>query len=182
MSDLLNRVVLPVASDDDAEATARALDGHEFGSMLAVHVVEKAGGAPDKAGVEQREAAAEEAFAILESHLGDADLDTEIRYDTDVADAIFAAADEFDASAIVITPRGGSRWIQLLTGDVALSLVTETDRPVVVLPDVPHPDGGEPAADATDGSEPAADATDGSEPADDATGESAHDTGGSESE
>jgi nucleotide-binding universal stress UspA family protein len=53
-----------------------------------------------------------------------------------VADAIFAAADDYGATAIVITPRGGSRWVQLLTGDVALSLVTETDRPVVVLPDV----------------------------------------------
>jgi nucleotide-binding universal stress UspA family protein len=163
MSDLLGRVVLPVASDDDAEATARALDGHEFGSILAVHVVEKAGGAPDKAGVQQREEAAEEAFAILDSHLGDdADLDTEIRYDTDVADAIFAAAADFDASAIVITPRGGSRWIQLLTGDVALSLVTETDRPVVVLPDATRPDGGESADGSVD--------------------DAAEDTGGSESE
>jgi nucleotide-binding universal stress UspA family protein len=137
MSDLLDRVVLPIANDDDAEATARALDGHEFGSVLAVHVVEKAGGAPDKAGVEQREEVAEEAFGVLEAYFGDGvDLDTEIRYDTDVADAIFAAADDYGATAIVITPRGGSRWVQLLTGDVALSLVTETDRPVVVLPDV----------------------------------------------
>lgn len=175
MSDLFDRVVLPVASDDDAEATARALDGHEFGSILAVHVVEKAGGAPDKASVEQREEAAEEAFAVLESHLGDdVDLETEIRYDTDVADAIFAAADDYDATAIVITPRGGSRWIQLLTGDVALSLVTETDRPVVVLPDVTRTDGGESTDGPADGSESA----DGAGPSDDAT----RDTGGPESE
>ncbi|QLH83190.1 universal stress protein [Halosimplex pelagicum] len=144
MSDLFDRVVLPVASDDDAAATARALDGHEFGSVLALHVVEKAGGAPDKAGVEQREEAAEEAFAVLEAHFGDdIDIETEIRYDTDVADAVFAAAADFDASAIVITPRGGSRWVQLLTGDVALSLVTEADRPVVVLPDTERADGDE---------------------------------------
>ncbi|WP_135363682.1 universal stress protein [Halosimplex halophilum] len=144
MSALLDRVVLPVANEDDAAATARALDGHEFGSILAVHVVEKAGGAPDKAGVEQREEAAEEAFAVLEAYFGDdADVETEIRYDTDVADAVFAAADDYGASSIVITPRGGSRWIQLLTGDVALSLVTETDRPVVVLPDIERADGGE---------------------------------------
>ncbi|WP_436911732.1 universal stress protein [Halosimplex marinum] len=152
MSDLLGRVVVPVASDDDAEATARALDGHEFGSILAVHVVEKAGGAPDKAGVEQREEVAEAAFAVLEAHLGDdADLETEIRYDTDVADAVFAAADDYGASAIVITPRGGSRWIQLLTGDVALSLVTETDRPVVALPDVGGTAGEADAADPDSG-------------------------------
>ncbi|MFB6141096.1 MAG: universal stress protein [Halosimplex sp.] len=143
MTGLLDRIVLPIADDDDARATARALGGRELGSVLAVHVVEKAGGAPDKAGVEQREAVAEEAFTALRAHLGDrTDLETDIRYGTDVADAIFAAADEFDATAIVITPRGGSRWIRLLTGDVALSLVTETDRPVVVLPDVdPAEDG-----------------------------------------
>jgi|GEM_PF-143068 len=148
MSDLLDRIVLPIASDDDAAATARALDGYEFGTALAVHVVEKAGGAPDKASVEQREKAAEEAFSTLQRHLGDGiELDTEIRYGTDVADAVFEAAADADASAIVITPRGGSRWIQLLTGDVALSLVTETDRPVVVLPDEPRSDGGEPSGD-----------------------------------
>ncbi|WP_123533654.1 universal stress protein [Halosimplex salinum] len=143
MSDLLDRVVLPVAHDDDATATARALDGHEFGSALAVHVVEKAGGAPDKASVEQREEAAEEAFSVLRAYFDDeVDLETRILYGTDVADAIFEAADDYGASSIVITPRGGSRWIQLLTGDVALSLVTETDRPVVVLPDVEEETGG----------------------------------------
>jgi len=157
MNELFDRVVLPIASEDDAKATARAISSHEVGHILAVHVVEKAGGAPDKAGVEQREEAAEEAFGVLKAYFGeDADLDTDIRYDTDVADAIFAAADDFDASSIVITPRGGSRWIQLLTGDVALSLVTETDRPVVVLPDAARPDGGGesvdgPADDAADG-------------------------------
>jgi nucleotide-binding universal stress UspA family protein len=136
MSDLLDRVVVPVASDDDAIATARALDGHEVGSLLAVHVIEKAGGAPDKASVEQREEAAEEAFAAFRSALSDgSDVETRVLYGTDVADTIFEAAGEYDATAVVITPRGGSRWIQLLTGDVALSLITETDRPVVVLPD-----------------------------------------------
>jgi len=148
MSDLLDRVVLPVANDDDARATARALDGHEVGSALAVNVVEKAGGAPDKASVEQREEVAEEAFAVLEAALGDGiDLETRVLYGTDVADAIFDAADGYDASAIVITPRGGSRWVRLLTGDVALSLVTETDRPVIVLPDVERADGEASSAD-----------------------------------
>jgi len=164
MSDLLDRIVVPIASDDDAEATARALEGHEFGAALAVHVVEKAGGAPDKAGVEQREEAARDAFAALRDHLADdADVETDIRYGTDVADAIFGAADDYDATAIVITPRGGSRWIQLLTGDVALSLVTETDRPVVVLPDAARPDGGpsDDWSDSSDGSDREAGGSDG---------------------
>ena len=146
MTDLLDRVVLPVASVEDAEATARAIGPHEMGSLVAVHVIEKAGGAPDKASVEQREEVAQEAFEAFSETLGGSrDVDTEIRYGTDVAEAIFAAADDYDATAIVITPRGGSRWVQLLTGDVALDLVTQTDRPVVVLPDVEPSD--DPAED-----------------------------------
>jgi len=145
MNDLLDRIVLPVAGPDDAAATARALSDRDFGSILALNVIEKAGGAPDKASVEQREAVAEEAFAELEARLGPgADIETQVRYGTDVAETIFDAADDFDATAIVITPRGGSRWVRLLTGDVALSLVTDTDRPVVVLPDV---DSADPTGD-----------------------------------
>jgi nucleotide-binding universal stress UspA family protein len=138
MTELFHRVVLPVASPDDARATCHAARDYLTGSVVAVHVVEKAGGAPDKAGVEQREEYAEEIFDALRECLGgDYDVQTEIRYGTDVAETIFNAATEHDASAIVITPRGGSRWVRLLTGDVALDIVTETDRPVVVLPDAP---------------------------------------------
>jgi len=137
MTDVLDRTLLPVANEADAEASCRALRPYVGTSVVACHVVEKAGGAPDKASVEQREQAAEEAFAVVRDALGDqTDVETTIRYDTDVADAIFAAAADVDATAIVFTPRGGSRWVRLLTGDVALDLVTETDRPVVVLPDV----------------------------------------------
>jgi len=135
MDRLLDRVLLPVASQADAEATAAAIDGYDIGETVAVHVVEKAGGAPDKASVQQREEAAIEVFRVLREAL-DRPIETEIRYGTDVAEAIFEAAHEIGASSIVVTPRGGSRWIRLLTGDVALSLVTETDLPVVVLPDV----------------------------------------------
>ena len=96
MSGLLDRIVLPIANENDARATVRALDGHEFGSVLAVRVVEKAGGAPDKASVEQREEAAERAFAVLEGTLGDElDLETRVLYGTDVADTVFEAADGF---------------------------------------------------------------------------------------
>lgn len=134
MANLLDNILLPVASEEDAVATAQALSNHDFGTVTAVHVIEKAGGGIDKAGVEQREEEAATIFEALQDELGQS-VKTDILYGTDVADTIFAAADEIDATSVVITPRGGSRWIQLLTGDVALSLVTESDRPVVVLPD-----------------------------------------------
>jgi nucleotide-binding universal stress UspA family protein len=141
VTDLFDRIVVPVADPDDAAATCRALDDYDVGAVLAVHVIEKAGGAPDKASVEQREEYAAEIFEVVTDHLdGTADLETRVAFGTDVAETIFEVADEFDATSVVITPRGGSRWVRLLTGDVALSLVTETDRPVVVLPDVEQRD------------------------------------------
>ncbi len=148
MSDLFVRVVLPVASVEDAAASVRALASQDPDHVVAVHVIEKAGGAPDKAGVEQREQEAEKIFGAVEgglaNHLPSADLETDLRYGTDVAETIVRAAADHGATAVVITPRGGSRWVQLLTGDVALDIVTRTDRPVVVLPDVrPKETGGD---------------------------------------
>lgn len=137
---LFDRVVLPVASEKDAEATCRAaLERIESasGRVIAVHVIEKGGGVVDKASVEQREERADKIFDVVRD-CGDSHgvpIETKIAYGTDVAETIFDAADEVDASAIAFTPRGGSRWVKLLTGDVALSLVTKTNRPVVILPD-----------------------------------------------
>jgi nucleotide-binding universal stress UspA family protein len=137
MSSLLDRVLLPVANPSDAAATAAAAADHLTGDVVALNVIEKAGGAPDKAGVSQRKLTAEAAFDVLRKRL-DADVETEIRYGTDIAETIIAAAADHDVTAIVFTPRQDSRWRRLLTGDVALSLVTTTDRPVVTLP-VPDP-------------------------------------------
>jgi nucleotide-binding universal stress UspA family protein len=135
MPDILNRVCIPVADPDDARRTCRALRRYDPGSVVAVHVIEKAGGAVDKASVEQREERADDIFAAVEESLDGFDVETDLRYGTDVTESIFEAAADHDASAIVFSPRGGSRWVRLLTGDVALDLVTQTDRPVIVLPD-----------------------------------------------
>ncbi|WP_137285026.1 universal stress protein [Halorussus salinisoli] len=143
---LFRRIVLPVASEADARTTAESVLPRlrdEAGDVLAVHVVEKAGGAPDKASVEQRESQARDVFAVVEEALAGEgiDVETEILYGTDVAQTILDAADEFDASAIVFTPRGGSRWLKLLTGDTATGLIENADRPVVVLPSGEGGDG-----------------------------------------
>jgi nucleotide-binding universal stress UspA family protein len=132
---LLARPLLAVANAPDARASARALaprvDDPE--RVVVVSVVEKAGGAPDKAPMEEVEAEAERAFDAVRDVLGP--VETDLRYGVDVVETILEAAREHDASAIVFTPRSGGRLVRLLTGDVALSLVTESDRPVVALPD-----------------------------------------------
>ncbi|MFC3477163.1 universal stress protein [Halobacterium litoreum] len=139
MGDLLSRVVLPVASEGDARATCRAALPHVAeagGEVIAVHVIEKAGGGIDKAGVEQREEFADDVFAIVEDACADAGVpvETDLRFDTDVEDAIFDAARDHDATAVAFTPRGGSRWFDLLTGDHARDIVKQADIPVVVFP------------------------------------------------
>ncbi|WP_262181450.1 universal stress protein [Haloarcula laminariae] len=137
---LFTHALVPVASPEDAEATMRAIRPYlesTGGDVTVINVIEKAGGAPDKASVEQREEYAHEIFDSARGVFVDSDITvtTDIRYGTDVAETIIQTAHDIDASAIVFTPRGGSRWIRLLTGDVALSLVSESDLPVITLPD-----------------------------------------------
>ena len=138
-ADPFDNVLLPVADPEDARTTAAAALPQlrrANGRVALVYVVEKAGGAPDKAGVEQREEYAGETFDAARAQLSDdVPVEERIAFGTDVADTIFEVAADVDATAICFTPRGGSRWIRLLTGDVALSLITQTDRPVVVLPE-----------------------------------------------
>lgn len=135
---LLERIVVPVASPEDAEATCEAIEPHlaDDGRAIVVHVIEKAGGGIDKTSVEQREQRAEEIFGIVTDRLEETGVDIETRslYGTDVVRTILDAATEVDASAIVVTPRTASRWLQLLTGDVTRSLVQNTDRPLLVVP------------------------------------------------
>lgn len=128
---LLSRVLVPVADEEDARATAAALARHAPGAVTALHVVEKGGGVPDKRPVEQSEDIADAAFAAIRERFPDAD--SEIAYSRDVVQAILDVARQRDVSAIVFRPRGGSRVVQFLAGDRALRLVTEADRPVVAL-------------------------------------------------
>lgn len=134
-----HRVVVPVANRDDAASTAATLSQYltADSTVIAVHVIEKAGGAPDKASVEQREQRAEEIFSIITDGFDDTDvtLETDLRYGTDIASSIVGTAHDREASAIVFTPRGGSRWRKLLTGDVTHNLVQSSDIPILVLPD-----------------------------------------------
>ena len=134
------RVVVPVANRDDAAATTAALLPYVAGTgstVIAVHVIEKAGGAPDKASVEQLEQRGDDIFRIVTEGFDDTEvvLETDLRYGTDIASSIVGTAHDRSASAIVFTPRGGSRWRKLLSGDVTHNLVRSSDLPIVVLPD-----------------------------------------------
>jgi nucleotide-binding universal stress UspA family protein len=129
---LLAHVLLPVAHEEDALATARALEPYDPERVTALHVVEKGGGVPDKTPVEQSEELAAESYAAVREVFPDADEHT--AYASDVVDAIFDAAADADASAIAYRSRGGNRLLQFLSGDISVELVTNADRPVVALP------------------------------------------------
>ncbi len=131
-SDLLGHVLLPVANENDALETAKALEPYEPDQVTALHVVEKGGGTPDKTPVEQSEALAAESYAAVRSVFPDAGDHT--AYARDVAGAIFDAAEEVNANAIAYRSRGGNRLMQFLSGDISLKLVTNADRPVIALP------------------------------------------------
>ncbi len=131
-SALLGHVLLPVANEEDALETAKALEAYEPNQVTALHVVEKGGGTPDKTPVEQSEALAAESYAAVRKVFPDADDHT--AYARDVAGAIFDAAKEVNASAIAYRSRGGNRLMQFLSGDISLKLVTNADRPVIALP------------------------------------------------
>ena len=130
--DLLAHVLLPVANEEDALATAAALEPYRPERVTALHVVEKGGGVPDKTPVEQSEELAEETYAAVRTVFPDAGEHT--AYARDVVGAIHEAADEVGASAIAYRSRGGSRIMQFLSGDLSLKLVTDADRPVIALP------------------------------------------------
>ncbi|WP_339103606.1 universal stress protein [Haloterrigena salinisoli] len=133
-------ILVPVANPDDGERTATALAPYlsETSRVILVNVIEKGGGAPDKAGVEQREEYAEEIFERalepLEATTTDATVETAVCYGTDIVERIFAEARDRDVDAVVFTARESNRLAELLTGDVARRMVKEASVPVVALP------------------------------------------------
>ncbi|QCP90526.1 universal stress protein [Haloarcula marismortui] len=131
-TDILEHVLLPVATEDDALATVTALEPYEPEQVTALHVVEKGEGVPDKTPVAQSEEVAAESYAAVRTVFPDADDHT--AYSRNVVEAIFHAADEVGASAIAYRSRGGGRLMQFLSGDLSLKLVTNAAIPVIALP------------------------------------------------
>ncbi len=129
---LLSRVLVPVATEQDARKTAAQLATYDPEHVTVLHVVEKGEGVPDKTPVEHSEAVAQEAFDAVHEVFPDAE--TATAYKRDVVEAIFETAKEVDASAIAYRSRGGNRLVHFLSGDLSLKLVTKSTRPVIALP------------------------------------------------
>lgn len=131
--ELTKHLVVPVADKEDARETARTLDEYEYSCITVVHVIEKGDGVPDKLPLEQAEQRASKAFGAFRGFIPE--INTETAYRRDIVAAIIEVAANVDASAIAFRPRGGNRLVQFLSGDKALKLVTNADRPVIALPE-----------------------------------------------
>ncbi|WP_170972448.1 universal stress protein [Natronorubrum halophilum] len=130
-------ILIPVATDEDARATSTALQPYldDTERVTAVHVIEKAGGAPDKAPLEKRREDASNFLAIVDSSLSDfVTVDTRTIFATDIVPGFFSTANEVGADAIAFRARGGSRIRRILAGDVTTKLVTKPPIPVISLP------------------------------------------------
>jgi len=124
---LLDQPLVPVADAADAEATYTALVSHVDPAdtqPVVIHV---------RTDDTEDGRAAVERFESLAAADGMA-VETEISRRGDITEAIIAAADTVDASAIVFCSRGGSAWFDLLVGGVRTSLMVKSDHPVVLLP------------------------------------------------
>jgi len=137
-SQLLTRILVPIANEDDVRATSKAIKHHvDIGvELYAIHVIEKGAGAPDKAPLEARQKQAQAIFDVLENEFAETDyeLTTEVRYARSVVNEIILAAEEHDATSIAFTPRLGSRVAKFLSGNKTRKLVTTNHVPVIVLP------------------------------------------------
>ena len=139
---LTDRILLPLANETDAERTCaalvRELDGEvETPTIVVTHVIEKGGGAPDKAPLAAREEQAESIFTIAENFLDDEGfaVETDLVYGTDVIETLMAAADTHDVTSIVFLPRPeGGLLSQLFAGSLADELVVASPVPVIALP------------------------------------------------
>lgn len=139
MSDpLLASVIVPIAGPVDATETARSLQPHipTGATVQPVHVVEKAGGAPDKASVSHMEEYAEDVFEKFrdEFDADGVDIDCTVLYGRSVVDTVLQHASDTGARSIAFTPRGGSWWRRVLTGDKTRKFVNRSDIPVLTFP------------------------------------------------
>jgi len=149
--ELLERIVVPVANEADAEVTCSTLIPYmrdRESEIVVLHVIEKAGGYIDKAPLEARQEQAVRTFDLVRREFvtSDLDLETELRYGTDVTETILDAAEDLGASAVVLTPRAGDgpreRLSAYLSGDVGYNLLKNDRLPVVVLPASPGTNEG----------------------------------------
>ena len=135
--ELFERALIPIASEDDARMARETILPYlaeSGGVATVVHVIKYTEGGVDPSPVSMQEEDAQRLYDIVREDHDDLVVETRTAYGTDIVEAIFDVAADIDASAIVFSPQERNRLVRLLTGDTALSLVTEPDVPVLAIP------------------------------------------------
>jgi nucleotide-binding universal stress UspA family protein len=134
--DLFERILVPIASPDDAEATARAVRPHLDANttLIVTHVTPgTAAETTIKTGRDQFTGATYEKFVDI-LYRDDLHFEWATLEGREVAEALTDAIDMMDATLIAFTPRDLDTWERTIAGDPEGTLIREADVPVMVFP------------------------------------------------
>jgi nucleotide-binding universal stress UspA family protein len=135
--ELFERILIPIAGPDDAEATARAVRPHlDPGTTLIVtHVTPGEGDETTiKTGRDEFAGATYDTFFDI-LYRDDLSFEWVTLEAREVAAALVDAIGMTDATLVAFTPRDIDDWKRTITGDPGGHLIRAADVPVMVFPD-----------------------------------------------
>ncbi len=129
-------VLLPIATEEDATNTCEAVMPYLADKdcrVFVIHVVREPKRNVDIAETETRaETVFERATACFDTV--DIPVTGEVWYGSDVSQTILDAAAEYNADAIILTPRKKSVWRRLLSENIIGQLSRAVDQPLIIIP------------------------------------------------
>lgn len=133
---LFERILVPIASPDDAEATARALRPHldSDTTLIVTHVTQGTTAETTiKTGRDQFVGATYERFVDI-LYRDDIEFEWATLEGREVAEALVDAVGMTEATLVAFTPRDLATWERTIAGDPGGRLIREADVPVMVFP------------------------------------------------
>ena len=133
---LFERILVPIASPDDAEETARAVRPHldSDTTLIVTHVTQgTAAETTMKTGRDQFAGATYERFVDI-LYRDDLQFEWATLEGREVAEALVDAIDMVEATLVAFTPRDMDTWERTIAGDPGGTLIREADVPVMVFP------------------------------------------------
>lgn len=130
--DIMNEVVVPIASEDDAEKTIEELEHFEIEHMTVVFVAEKTESYPNTV----PRSVFQETIDDIEDTFDEVYPDYNLRVvqSSDTVEAIVNVVEDVEATSIVFRPRQHSFISRIIKGST-LELISESHVPVIALPE-----------------------------------------------
>lgn len=134
--DLFERILVPIATPDDAEETARAVRPYlePNTTLIVTHVAEGATAETTvKTGRDQFAGATYETFSDI-LYRDDLQFEWVTLEAREVVEALTDAVGMTDATLVAFTPRDLDTWRRTIAGDPGGRLIREASVPVMVFP------------------------------------------------